>query len=272
MRIWYQTMADISRYPEYGDALRRRAAAILRSDTEVDVHGVAAGTYAELPPSSVSIHPLAYHVLLDQVIGNAIAAEREGCNVMALGSYSEPHLRIIRSAVNIPVVSLAESTLLTAMTLARRIGLVTITKPVGWMIEHHIDAHGLRDRTAPMRIIEPEVSEDDLIASIAAPGKLIAAFRETALRVIDDYADVIIPAEGILSQVLSDNGVTSIEGVSVMDCVAVTLAHAEMMGVLHAATGLIQGRRWEYPMVSDAIRTRLVEHAASTPLSSSKLG
>jgi hypothetical protein len=123
-----------------------------------------------------------------------------------------------------------------------------------------------------MRIIEPEVSEDDLIASIAAPGKLIAAFRETALRVIDDYADVIIPAEGILSQVLSDNGVTSIEGVSVVDCVAVTLAHAEMMGVLHAATGLIQGRRWEYPMVSDAIRTRLVEHAASTPLSSSKLG
>ena len=74
MRIWYQTMADISRYPEYGDALRRRAAAILRSDTEVDVHGVAAGTYAELPPSSVSIHPLAYHVLLDQVIGNAVIA------------------------------------------------------------------------------------------------------------------------------------------------------------------------------------------------------
>jgi hypothetical protein len=51
---------------------------------------------------------------------------------------------------------------------------------------------------------------------------------------------VIIPAEGILSQMLSDNGVTSIEGVSVMDYVAVTLAHAE--------------------------------YAASTPLSSSRLG
>jgi allantoin racemase len=271
VRIWYQTMADISRYPEYGDSLRRRAAGILRGDTELDVHGVAEGTYGDLPPVRVSIHPLAYHVLLDQVIGNAIRAEREGCQVIALGSYSEPHLRVIRSAVDIPVVSLAESTLLTAMTLGRRIGLVTVTKPVAWMIEHHIDAHGLRDRVLPVQVIEPEVSEDELNASFAAPGKLISAFRETARRAIDDYADVIIPAEGVLSQVLSDHDVTSIDGVSVMDCVAVTLAHAEMMGVLHAATGLIQGRRWEYPIVGDAIRTRLVEHAATTPLSSARL-
>jgi allantoin racemase len=268
VRIWYQSMADISRYPAYGTALQARAASILRPDTTVEVSGVAPGTYGDLPPTAVSIHPLAYHVLLDQVVGLAIRAEREGFDVMALGSFSEPHLRVIRSAVDIPVVSLAESTLLTGCLLARRIGVVTVTPHIRWMIEHLVDGHRIGDRVAPIRVLEPAFSEDDLALAADDPSRLVEAFTAAARDVIDhDFADVVIPAEGILSQMLADLGVREIDGVSVMDCAAVTLTHAEMMGTLHRATGLGPGRRWEYLYPDAALRARLRDHAADHPLS-----
>ncbi|HEU4997917.1 MAG TPA: aspartate/glutamate racemase family protein [Lapillicoccus sp.] len=268
MRIWYQSMADISRYPTYGEALRARAGSLLRPDTTVEVFGVAPGTYGELPPTAVSIHPLAYHVLLDQVVGLAIRAEREGFDVMALGSFSEPHLRVIRSAVDIPVVSLAESTLLTGCQVARRVGIVTVTPHIRWMIEHLVDGHRLGDRVAGIRVLEPAFSEDDLARAQEDPTQLVEAFTTAARDVIEnDFADVVIPAEGILSQMLADLGVRQLDGVSVMDCSAVTLTHAEMMGTLRRATGLGPGRRWEYLYPDAALRARLRDHAAEFPLS-----
>ena len=271
MRIWYQTMADVSRYPKYAEALRARASGLLRPDTEVDVHGVATGTYGELPPGNVSIHPLAYHVLLDQVVGNAIRAEREGFDVVALGSYSEPHLRVIRSAVDIPVVSLAEATMLTGCTLGRKVGIVTTTKSIQWMIEHLVDNHHLRERIAPIRVTDPEFTEDDLRDALVDPKPLIAAFEAAARASIDDFADVLIPGEGIFSQILADNGVRSVDGVSVMDCQAVTLLSAETMAILHRTTGLIQGRRWEYLKPGPEINELIRAHAGNLQLSGAQL-
>lgn len=271
VRIWHQTMTDVARYPAYGDALLRTAREVTRPDTEVDVHGVAPGTYGDLPPAAVSIHPFASHTLLDQVVGQAISAEQQGYDVFVLGSYSEPFLRTIRSAVDIPVVSLAEATMLTGCSLAARVGVVTITKPVQWMIEHHLDYHHLRSRFAPIRTVEPELLEDQLENAFTDPGPVIEAFSAAARRCIDDFADVIIPAEGLFTQVLAQAGIREIDGVSVMDCVAVTALQAESMALLHRYTGLIQGRRWEYPLVPPGIRAQLQKHAAEHPLSASRL-
>lgn len=271
MRIWYQTMADVSRYPTYAEALRARASGLLRPDTEVVVHGVTAGTYGELPPGNVSIHPLAYHVLLDQVVGNAIRAEREGFDAVILGSYSEPHLRVIRSAIDIPVVSLAETTLLVGCTLGKRVGVVTSTKSIQWMIEHIVDNHHLRGRITPIRVTDPEFTEDDLRDALVDPRKLIAAFESAARACIDDFADVLIPGEGIFSQVLADNKVSCVDGVSVMDCQAVTLLTAEMMSILHRTTGLIQGRRWEYLKPNAEISELIRNHADNLQLSGAQL-
>jgi allantoin racemase len=265
MRIWYQTMSDITRYAGYGEALQRQAEAILRPDTEIEVHGVAPGTYGELPPGEVLIYPLAHHLLLDQVIANAIQAEQSGCDVMAMGSYSEPHLRVIRSAVDIPVVSLAETTLLVGCSVARRIGLITNTLQVAWLVDHLIDHHHLRERTLPVRSVEPGLTEDDLASAANDANRVIEPFLAAARGVIAQGADVIIPAEGVLSQLLSDNEVREVDGVSVMDCVAVTMAYAEMMGSLGQATGLHAGRRWEYRKAGTDIARLLAGQAGRTP-------
>lgn len=264
-------MTDIARYPAYGDALKRTAAEVTRPDTIVDVRGVAPGTYGDLPPAAVSIHPFASHTLLDQVVGHAIRAEEEGYDVFVLGSYSEPFLRTTRSAVDIPVVSLAETTMLTGCSVAARVGIVTITKSVRWVIEHHLDYHQLRGRFTPVRTVEPELLEDELENAFDDPRPVIDAFTLAARRCIDDFADVVIPAEGLFTQVLVQAGIREIDGVSVMDCVAVTALQAEAMALLHRHTGLIQGRRWEYPLVPPGIRAQLRKHAAENPLSASRL-
>ena len=51
------------------------------------------------------------------MIENAIKAEREGYDAFVLGSFSEPFLREIRSAVDIPVASVVESSVLVGCSL-----------------------------------------------------------------------------------------------------------------------------------------------------------
>ena len=58
---------------------------------------------------------------------------------------------------------------------------------------------------------------------------------------------MIIPAEGVIAELLVAQGVTEIEGVCVMDSVGAVVLHAQMLAALRARTGLHPGRRWHYP-------------------------
>jgi len=80
----------------------------------------------------------------------------------------------------------------------------------------------------------------------ADPSQLIQSFAVTVRKAIDDGADAIIPAEGVLSEFLFNNGVTMIDTVPVMDSFGVTWAYAAMVVKLRSRTGLSVGRKWHY--------------------------
>lgn len=267
VRMWYQTMTDIASYPRYREAIETHAAAILDDGTTIDVNGVAPGTYGGRPPVAVLRYPYAYHVLLDQVLANVQRAEREGYDAVCLGSYSEPFLREARCAVDIPVVSMAESTLLVACSVAAKAALVTVTDDIVWMAERIVAKHHLEARVASIRAVEPAVDEEELLAFFDAPEEFLELFTRTARAAIADRADVVIPAEGVLSELVFAHGLREIDGVSVMDCVGVTILYGELMAKLFARTGLRPGRRWEYPLATPDVRALLADHAAATPLS-----
>lgn len=272
LRLFYQSMSDIQQYPKYRSALVEHGSVVLDPTTEIDIHGVRPNTYGGLAPVEVLKYPYVYHVLLEQVLGNCIRAEERGYDAIVLGSYSEPFLREARCAVDIPVVSMAESTLLVACSVSAKAGLVTVSKDIAWMTERLVGKHHLEARVAAVRVLEPAVTEEDLIAAFADPDLVLTAFAAAARRAIADHADVIIPAEGVLNELLVENGIRDIDGVSVMDCVGVTLLFAEMMTRLRVNTGLKVGRRWEYPMASAEIRELLRRHAAEQPLSAKAFG
>ena len=257
MRIWYQTMTDVGEYPPYRDALLAHAKVVLGSEVEVDVNGVRPGTYGGRPPIEVLKYPYGYHVLLPQVVENVRRAEADGYDAVALGSYSEPFLREARSAVDIPVASMAESTLLVACSVAARAALITVTDEIAWMAEHLVDKHHLRDRVACIRRVDPPVNETELVAMFDDPAPFVERFSADARAAIAERADVIIPAEGVLNELLFAAGLREVDGVSIMDCVGVTLCYAQLLARLHSTTGLHPGRRWEYPKAPDPITEHL---------------
>ena len=261
MRIWHQSMTVLNDYGFYAETIGRHARASVAPDTEVVLHGLRAGTYGGLAPAEVLKHPYPYHVILNQALENCFQAEREGFDAVALASYSEPFLREARSLVDIPVASLAESTLLVGCSMAKYVGLVTITPEVARMTWDVIHKHGLEKRVSGIYTLDPPIDELGLAVAFREPSAFLAAFERTATRAIDEGADLIIPAEGIFAELLWANGIRRIGGVSVMDSLGTLFMYAELLVNLRRRSGLEVGRRWEYSRPAPEVLQRVRETA-----------
>ncbi|MDP1968552.1 MAG: hypothetical protein Q8K31_05130 [Burkholderiaceae bacterium] len=101
------------------------------------------------------------------------------------------------------------------------------------------------------------VQDAALEAALCAPDKVLAAFAEAGRRAIAEGADLLIPAEGILNEVVYSNRLQRIGNAAVMDCVGVVLLHAQMMVRARRVLGLGVGREWSYPRASRELVTKL---------------
>ena len=119
VRIWHQSMTELHGLGVYKASLERHASRILEAGQTVEVHGLPKGAYRGRSPTAALSNAFAHHRILDPVLDNAVRAERQGFDAFVLGSYSEPFLRELRSAIDIPVVSVTEATLLVACSIGR---------------------------------------------------------------------------------------------------------------------------------------------------------
>jgi Asp/Glu/hydantoin racemase len=247
MRIWYQSAVEMAGASPYRDALQRHAARVADPGTGVDIHGVDPGTWAGRQPSQLFGAPAVFLAALGPaLLRNAVRAERAGYDAFIIGTYIEPFLRELRSAVEIPVVSSLEATLLVGCSTAHTVGLVTLNEPLLWSLKISLERHRLGDRIGPLLTMEPQLLEAEIIGLFTDPAAYLDRFRDTARRAIAAHADAIIPAEGILAEIVAAAGITEIDGAAVLDGVGVPIAYAEMMAKLAARTGLRAGRRWHH--------------------------
>lgn len=259
-KLWHQSMAELDAFPAYRDALAGHLARVVGDRADVVLHGAAPGTYDGVPPIDVLSYPLAFHTLLQQVLHNAIRAEREGYDAFVISSFTEPFLTEARSAVDIPVVAMPESTLLTACSVGALSAVITVGPEIGWIARGLVARHGLGNRVAGIYPLDPPVSEPAIVRAFDDPTELLASFRVAAAAAVAAHADVLIPAEGILNEVCVAHGLTEIDGALVMDAVGVTFEHALMMCRLRAG-GLHAGRRWTYRRPPPETLNRLVERS-----------
>ncbi|MDA8382155.1 MAG: aspartate/glutamate racemase family protein [Betaproteobacteria bacterium] len=254
MRIWYQSTTEIENYHGYREALRAHFARIANPDTEVTLRGTPVGTWGGLAPSDVMKAPYAYHMILSRILfDGALQAEAEGYDAFILGSFTDPWLRELRSAVDIPVVSLLESTLLVGCTVAPRLGLVTMNTENEWFLQSNIAAHRLESRISGVYVVQPEMTEWELNTIFTDPAPYVARFTEVARRAVASYADAIVPAEGLVAEVVATCGLKDVDGAPVLDAIASAICFAEMAVKLHKRTGLHAGRRWNYTRANDQI-------------------
>jgi Asp/Glu/hydantoin racemase len=257
--------------------LAEHAERVCHLDTKVDIHGVRPGTYPEgVAPIEALRYPWFRHLLDLQVIENAVRAEREGYDAMAISCFYDPGLEAARGSVDIPVASICESTLLVAKSVGRSLALVGLEEDNAAFLRDLVHHYGLQDLLACVVALDPPVTEPELDRAFAGSSEFVRRFEESCRRQVTSAgADVLVPAEGVLNTALVRNGVQKVDGRPVIDAYAILLAHTEMLVQLRHTTGMEVSRIAYGPRPPDSLvahfrgvaHTVLAEAQAEEPVS-----
>ena len=238
LKFWHQSMTELSGQGAYSRYLSSHAKKMLGDEVHVDVRGLRDGTYHGHAPTDALENAFVYHRVCDQIIDNAMQAEREGYDAFVIGSFSEPYLREIRSAVNITVTSVLETSMLVACSLGKKTAAIANAPQIAFMVQSAVEKHGLSSRVLPVISVEPPLTEPQMAKAFENPAPLLAAFVKAAEEAVRGGADFIVPAESILATLVVDSGITQIAGAPVMDVIAVAWRYAQMLVRLKSESGL----------------------------------
>lgn len=247
MRIWHQSFSDLDRVPLYRATLARHAAAVMAPGDAVVLHGLRPGTHG---PDFAPIHAIRHRYLEAlseaQVCEAALEAERRGYDAFALACFYDPALRSIRSLVDIPCVGLSETSMLVACSLGHRFGLVSLED--GQRIQHEelARAYGLRDRLAGVVPMHPPIDEYMLEADEAASRPFVRSFEQAGVRLVAAGAEVVIPGDGFLNEMVWRCGLRSVAGVPVLDALGTLFLYAAFMAGLRGRLGTGVSRALHY--------------------------
>jgi Asp/Glu/hydantoin racemase len=196
------------------------------------------------------------HLVFIQIVENAIRAEREGYDAVAISCFLDPALEAARSMVDIPVVSSCETTLLVSSAISRAFGFLTLDEIIAGELRELISRYGYQDRVKVVAAMDPPINEHQLDQAFAGSSEFAKEFSLQAERLTTAGADLIIPAEGVLNTALVRNKVREVDGTPILDSYGSLLAFAEMLVKLRHRSGLSVARGGAYARAPQ----KFVEH------------
>ena len=254
VRIWYQSFVHPTEQAPYIDRLQAFLDKAAGAGMKFEVHG--------LDPPDRHFHPLSEFRCAAQTIRNAIQAERAGYDAFVIGHFQEPGLLEIRGAVDIPVIGLGEASMLAALSMGGRLGLVTIDPAfIDWH-ERQVRMHCLDRRVVGVRAVRLDLpalmrafTDEESYARVRAD------FNEQVRPLVAAGAEVIIPAGGLPMLLFVRESPFIIDGALVLNGIAVAIKATEMALSLKSLTGSVVSRRGTYAKASTAcieeyLRTR----------------
>ena len=240
MKIWHQSFTVLEDLPAYAEAMRVHIRKVVRPDTEVVMHGQLPGTYPSNYPGTDLGFAGLYQLHGAQWVIQALKAEREHFDAYAMATLPNPLIREIRSFIDIPVVGYGEASMHVACMLGHRFGLLMFIDKMIPLFQEQIAGYGLTTRCAGVRHVGFRFQ--DVLGAFTDPGVVLDKFHESARAMIRDGADVLIPGEMPLNILLARNGISHVDGVPVIDGLAVTLKLAEFFVDLRSTIGMTQTR------------------------------
>jgi Asp/Glu/hydantoin racemase len=256
MKIWHQSFTVLSDLGPYSEALKRHFAKVARPGTQIDMHGMQAGTYRGNYPGNDIRHAAFQYVHALQFMAAAVRAQEEGYDVYSLSTLPEPALREIRGLVDIPVVGYGESAMLTACMLGRKFGVLLFIDDMNELIAENAKNHGLESRFTGA--VPVGFAFNDVLKGFSDPTELIDRFKAAARKLIAQGADVIIPGEAPLNVLLAQNGVVEVDGVPILDSLAAWVKQAETMHDLRTQCGIKTCRKGYYHKLPEFDRVKEV--------------
>ena len=240
MKIWHQSFTALGDLPAYQQAIETHIRKVVNPGTEVVMHGVREGTYPSNYPGTDISYAALYTMHASQWFSQAIKAQDEGFDAYAMCTLPNPYIREIRSLVDMPVVGYGEVNIHMACMLGQRFGLMLFIDRMVPLYQEQIGLYGVASRCAGVRPVG--FTFHDVLKAWNDPGELIERFERSAIELIEQGADVIIPGEMPLNILLATHGINRVRDVPIMDGIAVTLKMAEMQVSLRQTVGLSQSR------------------------------
>lgn len=189
----------------------------------------------------------AEHLNSVHIVEAAMKAEADGFDGVFIGCWNDP-LWEAREILSIPVGSVSEQSMLSALPMGRRFAVITVSHKTTIAIENDLRAYGLTNRAInrPVRTIEPESDADLLLGAVEDPYKeFIPRLEAVAADCIRDGAEVILIGCAYYGPLLRAAGYTEIPGTGVMvlDSTSVALKQVESMVDIHQSLGFLKSNR-----------------------------
>jgi len=254
LKIWHQSFTDLDSFPQYRQTLQDHAQKVMGSDATVVVHGLQPGTYPPgIAPMDFNTRAGLHLLNARQVCEAALAAQANGYDAFALGCFFDPGLTEARSLVDIPVVSLTESCMLTACSLGRKFAVIALTDFQKMLSEDLAHKYGLTQRLAGVVAMSPVVRLFDLEAGDEVAESIKQRFIVACRAALDLGAEVIIPGDGVLNAFLVRHAMMSVDGAVIMDPLGVLFQHAAFFVRARNAGCLDVSRRLMYIQPTEAM-------------------
>jgi allantoin racemase len=256
-KILYLSMSQEKYSSNYFPFLREYVKSVASRDTEVVIRGARVGR----------IDSYRFWESLDHVsiLDSVLEAEQTGFDAVAIGNMLDPGLREARSMVDIPVVGLGETSMLTACMMGSRFGLVSVNRYMGGRFDENVSRYGLRERMAALECMALTPHElDECFSDEVARQRAVDAFKQAARATLAAGAEVIIPAGGRIVAFLNANGIREVDDAPVLDGIVSLISATESAVRLRASMGTFVSRRRLYAKAPAAtIRDVAAEYADS---------
>ena len=255
MKIWYQSASSYRYDPlfeEYGKILEEQCKRALRPDTEVYVTGVPAFMMEEDRYKIIRY----YHV--SQVFNNMVKAEEQGYDAFVIGNTLDFGWEEGRGLVDMPVMGISHTSCYLAAMLGELFAIVTTQDYLCEQYRQQVERHGLRDKYLRGNYYFP-VTEEELALATANPKPIVDKFKAVAQRAVADGASVIIPAPGLLPPLIYKEGLTHIDGATVVDSISAAVKLAETFADLKKIGIEASRRPGIYGSLDKGLRKEMVE-------------
>ena len=220
-RIWFQGATDRAQMAPYIARLEPHLKKILDPGFRGEFHTTT--------PPATTLHALTEFRIARAIIRGALQAEREGYDAVAITHFQDAGLAEAKSAVGIPVVGLGETTLFHALTLGRKLGLVTINPQFVPWHEDQVIRYGIQSRVVVVRAVNAKVSDFmDAFATKEGYKRLYPLWEREVKALLDAGADVIVPAGGLPMMLYAAKPGASMGGAPIVDGITVLAKTAEL--------------------------------------------
>lgn len=251
-RIWFQGATDRVAHHAYIMRLESHLRRIL--DPAFDF------TFNTVTPPATTTHALTEFRMARAFIRNAITAQRQGYDVVAITHFQDAGLAEAKSVVDIPVLGLGETTLQFSCMLGRKLGLVTINPVFIPWHEDQVIRYGLSQRVVGVRAVDATVGDFmDAFATRKGYRALYPKFEREVHALLDAGADVIVPAGGLPMLLFGGEHAAQMAGAPIVNGLSIIAKQAEMAVRLKELTGIAVSRRSNFVAPPDKALTEFLE-------------